>query len=533
MYSQVKTLSNLFFRLETRSKDGSFKKLLLLFISFSIPGILLPLILAKNISDTTGFTYSFISFLFYSMIIAFTIISELDNIVVTKNEVNLLTILPVQDEVVVKAKMIVLYRYVFIIVIPLLIPGGLFYYLQTKSVIFSLLFLFAGFNLCLFIVYVIILLYSVAVNNYNPDKVSLFSMILQVVFILLLVMSYQFVSYLFAQNYSNSENSLLKVLSNPEITKYFPQSWFAYMSTKQNYLYSYKVVLKFVLPSLLVFFSNISLRVYLNDNYSSIKERFLKSISLKTNNINFIEAEDKNLSPGLISNFINKYYLRNSIERSSYFLMSRMFKNEKSVRMNIIAMGLIPVGLTIFAYFTNQLPSPFHTNFMDIKPVFHISIMLALLVAVHTCTSGLKISNFYEASWIFDTIPVKSFKTFKNGVRKFLNLYLIVPVSILIFAVFSFKFNFYQSLVHTLFIIQVAVLFNTFNYIFNRRLPFTLENTFLNSFQRITTMLIPIIFGSIFVILQVFVYTSVYSALIAAFAIFILNFILTKLFLRN
>lgn len=532
MYSQVRTLTKLFFRLETRSKDGSYKKLMLLFISFSIPGIFLPLILSKNISDTTGFTYSLISFLFYSMIIAFTIISELDNIVITKNEVNLLTILPVGDNIVVKAKMNVLYRYIMIIVLPLLIPGVLFFYIQTKSVIFSFLFLFAGFNLCLFIVYIIILFYSIAVNNFNPGKISLYTMILQIIFILSLVLSYQFISYLFTQNHAGGENAALKILSDTEITKYFPQSWFAYLSTKQNYLYSYKVILKFILPVIVVYLANISLKIYLHDNYSRIKERLLQSMPVKDNN-SLIDIEYNNSSSGFFSNLINKNYLRNSTEKASFYLMKRFFKSEKSVRMNIISMGLIPVGLAVFAYFTNQMPPPFQKDFFHIRPVFHISIMLAFLVAVHTCASGLKTSNFYEASWVFDAVPVKSLSSFKNGVRKFLNLYLIIPVSILIFALFSLQINFYQSFVHTIFILQVAVIYNTFITIFTKKLPFTLENNFLNSFQRITTMIIPLLFGSIFVMLQVFIYTSIYSALIAAFAIFILNLTISRLFLRK
>lgn len=533
MYSQVKALTKLFFRLETRSKDGSFKKLLLLFISFSIPGVFLPLILMRNISDPTGFTYSFISFLFYSMIIAFTIISELDNIVITRNEVNLLAVLPVGDNVVVKAKMKVLYRYILIIVLPLLIPGVLFFYLQTKSVIFSFLFLLAGYNLCLFIVYIVILLYAVALNNFNPDKISFYSMFLQIAFILLLVISYQYISYLFALYKAGGDNFALKFFSNPEITKYFPQSWFAYLTAKQNYFYSYKVILKFILPFVVVYLSYISLKIYLHDNYSVIKERFLRTMFVDANYKPLIDTDNKNLSSGIFSNLINKFYLGNSGERASFFLMKRLFKSEKSVRMNIIAMGLIPVGLIFFAYFTDQLPQLFQKNFFEVKPVFHISILIAFLVAVHTCNSGLKTSNFYEASWIFDAFPLNSYSSFKNGVRKFLNLYFIIPVSIIMVVVFSLKINFYQSLIHTLFILQVVVIFNTVITIISKRLPFTLENNFLNSFQRITTLIIPLIFGSIFVMLQVFVYTSISSALISLISIFILNFILCKLFLRN
>src|SRR5436190_23201847 len=110
---KIKTLGKLLFKLETRSKNGSNRKLLFTMVSYMVPGLFLPLLLLKQNSDPTGYEFTFLSYLLYSLIFAFTITTELDNQVISKAEIDIFTSMPVDDELIIRAKLYVILRYVF------------------------------------------------------------------------------------------------------------------------------------------------------------------------------------------------------------------------------------------------------------------------------------------------------------------------------------------------------------------------------------------------------------------------------------
>src|SRR5205085_3604200 len=129
---------------------------------------------------------------------------------------------------------------------------------------------------------------------------------------------------------------------------------------------------------------------------------------------------------GFFINSIKKIYLRNHLEKSSFGLMQSMFRQDKTVKISIIPMIVIPAGLAVFALITNQLPPPFDRNYFEIRPVFHISILLSVLVVLNTGILGVKVTNYPSASWIYSAYPMESKKRFKNGIRKFFTLYLLI-----------------------------------------------------------------------------------------------------------
>ena len=158
------------------------------------------------------------------------------------------------------------------------------------------------------------------------------------------------------------------------------------------------------------------------------------------------------------------------------------------------------------------------------KLAFHISIMLSLFLVITASMQGIKITANPAASWVYDSFPIESRKRFKNGIGKFFILYLILPVCTILFVIFLVKIPFTQALVHTLFIFSAANLFNLLCHSFSKSLPFTAENTVINSMHRIGLMFASIIFGLPFVVIQLFAYKSIIEALIASIIIITLTF---------
>ncbi len=517
---KVRTIGKLLLKLETRNRAGSEKKILFLFISYLIPGCFLPFMLARQNVDPTGFEYTFLTYLFYTLIISFTVSSELDNLIVSQNETDIFSALPVDSGLLAGAKSYMLNRYIFMLVIPLFGPGAVFYYRMMNSVPRAIMYFAAGYMLCMFTINSALLVYSIALRVLKTKRLSVYTLAFQVILIFLLIIGYQFVSYGISGRQPAGSVNYLQIIQKNSMIDLFPQSWYAFLSSRVQYEFGISLLLKIALPFFIFYLSYLSLKMYLEENLGRIKEKiFYADYSAGAG----AEIESKSPAAGLIA-LIESVYLRNSSERSSFALLKSMFSHDKAMKLNIIPMIVIPAGLTIFALVTNQLTPPFDPGYFIIKPVFHISIMISAFVVLNTSVLGVKISSHPGASWVYDSYPVGRKKRFKNGIRKFFSVYLILPLCTILGILFSFKMPVWQAALDCLFIFASANLYNSLFNLFTRALPFTKENTLINSAQRITGMLYPIAFGTGIVFIQLYVYNSVFHTVLAIIGLFTISF---------
>jgi hypothetical protein len=519
--TKVKVLTGMLFKQEIRGKDGTSKKLVLLFISYILPGIFLPLILYKQNSDPTGFEFSFLTFLFFSIILAFTIIAELNNLIVSKTEIELFSALPVDDELIVHAKLHVTLRYIFIISLPLLIPGAVYYFIIIRSVSRSILYFVSGFMMFYFLINFLMMFYSIILKKIKSARLNTYVLVFQIVLIFVLVIGYQFVTYSFTGYRRSGIDPYFNFFFEKGYLQYFPQAWFGFIPARQTaYGADYHIWLKVILPVIVCWLSYLSLKYYLITNYSLIRERFLQTSV--TNEHSGVEKK-RSFFVKFYRKYFRKHYLRNSIEDSSFSLVQSMFLKDRVMRLNILPMMAVPVGMTIFALFTNQLPAPFGNQFF-LHYAFHLSILLTVLMAVNTAVRGVKVSGDTGAGWLYDASPIENVKLFKNGIRKFFVLDLLIPLSFILFILFMLVIPPFQALVHTLYIFICANLFNSLYHIFSKEMPFTKENTIIHSIQRITSLIYPIIFGVFFFVIQFFAYNNLILAVVVILAIATVNF---------
>jgi len=529
-YAKIRHLGNLLLKLETRSKNGSGKKLLLINLSYLIPGLFLPWILVKQNADPTGFQFSFLTFLFYSLILAFTIISELDNLVISRSEAEILSAMPIDDKLIVRAKMYMLQRYITFLCLPLLLPGSIFYYSLMRSVPRAIMFILAGFMMCFLTVNLLVMLYAMAIRTFRAKRIGSYTLYFQLFMILLMIVGYQLVSFGITGIAGSSVNSYMSILLSKGIVNYLPPGWFAFLAAREQYVLEWSLILKVILPIAITFLSYISLSMYLHENFSAIREKFLNS--------KVIEAAPSGSKRFFLfewgHDFVNSLYLRSATERSSYGLINTLYAKDKTVRLAILPMVIIPIGLALFALFTNQLPPPMAKSYFETKPVFHISLLLAVLVVLNTAIIGVKVTNFSGASWVYDSYPMSSIRSFRNGFRKFFVVNLLVPVCLGLGLIFLIKIPMDQALLHTMFIFASANLYNSIYNTFSKALPFTKENTVINSIQRMSSIVYPFIYGVFIIMLQLFVYRSMLNVLIAILTIFCLTFWINYFaFVRN
>jgi hypothetical protein len=518
--AKVRMLGRLLLKLETRSKTGSNRKLLLLNLTTTIPGIAIPWLLIKQTTDPTGFEFSFITFLFYSLILMFTVVSELDNLVISKTEAEIFSAMPINDNLMVNAKMFMIWRYVTFLSLPMLLPGSIFYYSILRSYPRALVYILSGFMLFFFITNVLILLYSAALRIFRSGRLSTYTLAFQMIMILVMIMVSQLISYGITGRTGSGITAYINAFKTTGIIDLFPQAWYAFLTTRNNYILEWSLILKLLLPVVICTTSYISLKMYLSENYSAIREKFLDSRIIE----NSSKSSNRFFLFSLFGNWVQNIYLRNNSERSSFGLLRTLFFKDKTVRLAVLPMIIIPVGLAVFALVTGQLPPPFDKNYFALKPVFHISILLCILVALNTAIHGVRITNYPGVSWIYGAFPIPSRRNFKNGFRKFFVIYLLIPVCVICGIIFLFKIPADQAILHTIFIFTASNLYNSICNLLYRALPFTKENTLINSLQRLSSIMYPLLFGAIIVVLQLFVYKSMLTTTIAAIALITITF---------
>jgi hypothetical protein len=519
-YSKIRQLGSLLLKMETRSKNGSGKKLLLINLSYLIPGLFLPWILVKQNADPTGFQFSFLTFLFYSLILAFTVISELDNLVISRSEAEILSAMPIDDRLIVRAKMYMLQRYITFLSLPLLLPGSIFFYSIMRSVPRAIMFIAAGSMMCFLTVNILVMLYAMAVRTFRTRSIGTYTLLFQLLMILLMIVGYQFVSFGITGIAGSTVNSYMSILQSKGVVNFLPPAWFAFLTTRNQYVFEWALILKIVLPIAICLLSFLSLSMYLHENYGSIRERFLNSRIIEPVH----SAKRRFFLSVWISDFIENIYLRGGTERSSYGLIRTLYSRDKTVRLAVLPMIIIPIGLALFALFTNQLPQPMAKSYFEMKPVFHISLLLAVLVVLNTAIIGVKVTNFSGASWIYDSYPMSTFRSFRNGFRKFFVINLLIPVCTGLGIIFIIKIPLDQALLHTLFIFASANLYNSIYNTLSKTLPFTKENTVINSIQRMSSIIYPFLFGIMIILLQLFVYRNLLTASIAILGLYSVTF---------
>jgi len=520
MENKVRTLGSLLLKLETRGKKGSGRKMLLINLSYFIPGVFIPWFLFKQNADPTGFQFSFVTFLCYSLIMAFTIITELDNLITSKTEAEILTALPVDTNTLLGAKMYMYNRYILMLSAPLILPGSIFFYAILRSFPRAVMYYLAALMLIFFTANILLLIYTAVLRIFKAASAGSYTLIFQTGLILLLILSYQFVSFGITGRPGSSVAGLVSFLETKGIINFLPPAWFAFLTARAQYVPQIGLIAKVILPLVITILSYYSFKLYLKENFVLIRDKFVNSRIITYDT----ELKQKFLIFAWFNDFIRNIYLRNNTERASFGLIRSLYRKDKTVKLAILPMIIIPLGLGLFALFTGQLPSPFDKNYFDIKPVFHISLLLSLLVVLNTAIIGIKVTNYTGVSWIYTAYPKLSAGNFKNGFRKFFVVYLLLPVCIGFGIMFMIKIPMHQALLHTVFIFAAANLYNSFYNLFSRVLPFTKENTILNSLQRMTTIIFPFLYGVIIIVIQLMLYKSMINTLIGVTVIFTLTF---------
>lgn len=508
MKNKIKILFDLFLKLDYRDKQNSGKK--------KITGIIISYIFANSALSFNLFntfdkeSFAILSFSTGIFLLSFIILNDYSNLFFSKQHLEFLRTLPLENNEVFVSKFLSAFVFVFFIQLTIILPQSVFYYFYEQNLSKTIIFIVANFSSNIFISVIILTIYTIALY-YFIKKANILIYILQFVFFVYIMYS----SSLTSRAMKYGKESLMSY----GFTKFLPQYYFALS------IEDYRLMIICLAACLLIiflFYLFLKKRYYnLSEKIFSITDEIKKRRKLK-------------VFSGL-NNFINKNLLGNNLERASYYLIKNQLSNSRILKLRYIPLAFIPVIITMLGVFTN-IPSflYFQTGKDNILftansiLMFSPSITITLVMCIRLMISNAKIAdeNSQDIGWIYESLPIESIKYFQNGVFKFIYINLIIPILILIFILLSFRINITPLVLNFAFIISVTLFLNSIISIFDKKMPFSLESTKYNSASRFGQIMLTVLAGIVIIVGQIFIFENVIFVIVSVAVFFIISVLL-------
>jgi hypothetical protein len=506
-FPKTAILTGLFLKLDYRDKSkGTLTKLF--GISFAY------IVYSTLISMDYYRSYDLLSFMTLGLtlkmfLIGFAVLGDFSNLLFSKQYSEILETYPFGSSELVFSKIVSTFLYLLYFGILMMIPQSVFVYISSNDISIVLKYFLNGLLFDIFILSVLIFLYSIAINLI-AEKSSVLLFIFQISFVALIM-------YLSGRTrVSSVKNSIF----DNSVYHYLPQSIFSKAVFDLNFFLSGLVLT--ILFTLINYF-------YLRKNYNLIFSKLLNIKSGKQK-VNYYR------SVLFLYEKITSWFLNNAVEKATFVLMKNMFLKSKTVKLKMIptlfiplvfiAIGIIknkPEGLLMessdFGFF-----SPFAVNILS------PGITITYIMSIRLLISNIKIADetLSDIRWIYELLPMKNSRASFNGAVKFIYLNFIFPLSVFSIIILSFKISTVDLIINYVFIFSTGNLFNLFLRKFDCDFPFSVESTKLNSTGRVLEVFFAVILGILIFGMQIFIFGNVVYILISLIVIFGASFVINN-----
>jgi len=196
--------------------------------------------------------------------------------------------------------------------------------------------------------------------------------------------------------------------------------------------------------------------------------------------------------------------------------------------MRFIPLMMMPVIICIIGFFYED--SGYFIIANGLIPIINPSIAVILMMVARVLISNLKLAeeSSIDIDWLYKSLPIKSPAEFYKGCVKFIYINFLIPLTVLIAVIMSFKVQISTVLLNFIFIIASMLLYNSILRIFDKEYPFTVNSSKINSMTRFGEIMLIILFSALVVILQFLVFNSYIYYFISIIVILLLNTFFNK-----
>ncbi|TRZ66762.1 hypothetical protein D4R20_00050 [bacterium] len=509
MQNSLKTLVKIFLKIDYRDKENSGKR--------KFWGIMISYLLANGILAFNNFrvfdkeSYIILSFSTGLFLLTLIVLNDFTNLFFTKQHSDLVKTLPVKSSDIFTAKFFSAFSYISIFPVVIVLPQAVFLWLTDYNLLSLIGFVVLNILFIYFITGIIIFIYSLALDYFT-----------QKAFYLLYIVQFLFFSFVMFSSSIASRSILADKMSiaNLWFLSYTPQVFFARGIDNFPVL---TVCLIITGGTYFLFY------LFLKNRYYSISDK-LYLIEAKTERKGF-------KFPKFNFSFIERYVLRNNLERASFGLVKNGILSSRAMKLRLIPLVFLPIIIALIGVISNIPNLIVFTpkDMFDVTSKMRVqmvnpSLTMTLILCIRLFYTNLKIADegTPDVKWIFSSLPIYSRKYFLIGAYKLMNVYFIIPVMIILFAIMCIRVSPEMIAVNLAFIFAVTYFINSVIIIFDKTLPFTIESTKYNSVSRFGEIMLTVVFGVVIFVCQIFIFENVIFALITILVLIATSMLLNR-----
>jgi hypothetical protein len=138
--------------------------------------------------------------------------------------------------------------------------------------------------------------------------------------------------------------------------------------------------------------------------------------------------------------------------------------------------------------------------------ILFIYILCARLIVSNTRIAD---ANSNDTAWIYGSLPIRGAARVRLGVLKFILVYFLIPLILLMGALLSFKVDILSIALNLLYVTSGVFLISSVLYRFDKNYPFTLDSVKMDSASKFVEILVTIVLGILIFISQLFIFKNI------------------------
>jgi len=497
-------LFRLFIKLDYRNReDKGFRRLI---------GIIVSYLIANGIISFNNYRYFdcdsflFVSYTMNVFLMAFIVVNDYPNLFFAKSQIQFLKHLPITEKNIFSSKFFSAFIYLSAFPVIIAVPQAVFVSFYGVSILKTFQFFVSIILNAYMLAGIMILLYSIAVY-FTRGKSKIILYIIQFGFFLMIF---------FLSGYGSAARLSGVSLMTLDYVKYIPQYWFV-MSNYNVVLFISLVAVSVIIYYVLYTFMR-SRFTELSDILVEIDTGRASNERKKTSRLNLLSLE--------------KIILKNS-EKASFYLFKNNFNNSANLKMRILPVVFIPLAMTLIAVISG-VPSLLmfqEKNMPLLKDGIiimgpSISIVLIMFVRLLISNTKMQIEGSSEIDWLYASLPFSSRKEILSGVNKFIYLYFLAPVLIVLFALLSIRLNPADVALNLIYAFSFISFVDVVFLAFDRQMPFTVDISKSNSAGKYLNIIFIVLLGVVFFVSQIFIFENVIFVISAAILFLVLTLII-------
>jgi hypothetical protein len=230
---------------------------------------------------------------------------------------------------------------------------------------------------------------------------------------------------------------------------------------------------------------------------------------------------------GAAPNRFERIFARDPHQQAGYGLLAAGLRADRIIRGRVWPALMLAGVFGAFAWWTGGLGDLFvhgaENILFDPAVQMHLSVLTVLLFASQAATQGVKVSDYWEASWVYGVLPVGSRRSLLVGAQQAIVLRVILPVCVVLGLLLSLSMPLFHAALHAGFWFAACAVITRIQVLMHRSPPLANSSDRFSAGERFIPLLMAIPAALVLLMLQTVFFASLPSAVIGIAGMLVLH----------